>query len=93
MASASASSGRLCGDPDLDALDPAGQEGDGRTGGGGVEGGQPPGQQLGQPDSASPHVRRVRLRIVAVTPARATRSGMTARSTISRISWGTPGTA
>ena len=35
----------------------------------------------------------VRLRIVAVTPARATRSGRTARSTISRISRGTPGTA
>ena len=44
-------------------------------------------------DSATPHVRNTRLKITACSPDRARRSGMTARSTISCISWGTPGTA
>ena len=44
-------------------------------------------------DSARPHVRRTRDLIVARVPARAARSGSTARVTISCISWGTPGTA
>ena len=61
----------------------------------GVEGGR-----AGRPrssasvDSATPHVRSVRLRMVAVAARLGRiRSGMTARPTISRISWGTPGTA
>ena len=44
-------------------------------------------------DSATPHVRSVRLRITASSPDLARRSGTTARSSISFISWGTPGTA
>ena len=50
-------------------------------------------KQLGEPDSLSPHVRSVRLTMTAVSPERARRSGRTARSTISFISYGTPGTA
>src|SRR6185436_15326151 len=45
------------------------------------------------PLSLSPHVRRVRLAISPVSPDRRRRSGNTARSTISFISCGTPGTA
>ncbi len=44
-------------------------------------------------DSLMPQVRRVRLAITVRRPWRASRSGITARCTISRISWGTPGTA
>lgn len=44
-------------------------------------------------DSASPHVRTTRLRMTSVTPLRDRRSGRMARSSISTISWGTPGTA
>ena len=44
-------------------------------------------------DSAIPHVRSTRLRIVAMVPVRATRSGRIARSSMSFISYGTPGTA
>ena len=44
-------------------------------------------------DSATPHVRKVRLMITACSPDRCWRSGITALSTISCISWGTPGTA
>jgi hypothetical protein len=45
------------------------------------------------PDSDVPHVRSVRLTIVDRSPDRASRSGSTARATISFISRGTPGTA
>ncbi len=44
-------------------------------------------------DSASPHVRIMRLRITAVEPDRRLRSGMTPRPSISSISIGTPGMA
>ena len=44
-------------------------------------------------DSAVPHVRSMRLTITDRGPARRCRSGTTARSTMSRISAGTPGTA
>ncbi len=38
-------------------------------------------------------VRRTRLKMVALNPTRACRSGITVSATISRISYGTPGTA
>ncbi len=44
-------------------------------------------------DSARPQVRSTRLRMVARCSERSTRSGSTARSTMSAISCGTPGTA
>ena len=44
-------------------------------------------------DSVIPQTRRNRLRIIAFSPERRTRSGSTDRSSISRISDGTPGTA
>ena len=47
-----------------------------------------------RPDSLIPHVRRVRLRITALTPGPPLAGrGSPARSTISFISCGTPGTA
>jgi hypothetical protein len=46
-----------------------------------------------RPDSLSPHVRRVRLTMAASMPERCRRSGRTAFAMISRISYGTPGTA
>ena len=39
-----------------------------------------------RPDSLSPHVRKVRLTITAVSPDRSRRSGMIARASISFIS-------
>ena len=45
------------------------------------------------PLSLSPHVRRVRLTMTLASPLRASRSGSTARWTMSFISCGTPGTA
>jgi hypothetical protein len=44
-------------------------------------------------DSATPHVRSVRLTITWAEPDRRRKSGTTARSIISCISCGTPGTA
>ncbi len=46
-----------------------------------------------RPDSDWPQVRRVRLRITELKPARRARSGSTVPVTISFISYGTPGTA
>jgi hypothetical protein len=45
------------------------------------------------PLSLSPQVFSTRLAITPLSPLRARRSGMTARSSMSFISWGTPGTA
>ena len=46
-----------------------------------------------RPLSLSPHVRSTRLTITDGSPLRRSNSGRIARSNMSRISWGTPGTA
>jgi hypothetical protein len=75
--------GGLDGEPELDALDAARQEGDrGRSGPCFVE-------RL----EARPQVRSVLLTMTARSPDRLRRSGSTARRTISRSSSGTPGRA